>query len=466
MPPLPAGKTVSRGGLRVPVLGTLLMGMGVLLLWAAAHLEASWLASQPWTDAYVVLDGDSTEAAAETSVPLRARRIERDYVGEVPVEVMFAAWIEQGELGVQFDTASRLFVLEVEDTELEGLLKAGRLPNPGEREVLAGPLASDAPFTIDGAAFTVVGRLRASLACFTNHYVTPDSARLSAFFGEDAGTETGQVYRQALADDGQAASASTAEEQDAELSSFEARHVAPQIQAQSHCTHMVYWGLILVAAGGALVHVGLFRWLAPRRLWVLGPAIRALSRRWGLFLAMHVALYGVFFGAMAAGMQNPLINFHLTRLLSSVFMEGGLSYIGEAYASGRVFYAAGATFMNNYVVQTLGFTFGASLLVPLGILKTAASMALVGFAMAPLWVGSAAGYTYHCVTMVLELEAYIAASTIVALWFWGCIMAVGEGPFFRRMLRNVAMLGSAALLTGLMLALAALYEAATIILLG
>jgi hypothetical protein len=223
--------------------------------------------------------------------------------------------------------------------------------------------------------------------------------------------------------------------------------------------------LVLVALGGVWTYLRAFRLLADQPTGIFAASLREMGARPKLFIGMHILMYGVFFAAMLAGSMLPLANFSITQYIGDMFSGGELSYIGDAYASGNILRAAFATFFNNYVVQTLGFTFAVSLIpLALGVFKTAASFALVGFGMAPIWAGTATGYSYHALTMVLEFEGYIVACFAVTAWALCWCRVPFKGITKAEAAQSVAMFLSGAALSGVLLAIAALYEATTLIL--
>jgi hypothetical protein len=220
--------------------------------------------------------------------------------------------------------------------------------------------------------------------------------------------------------------------------------------------------LALCAVGGFLIVRRLFHSLGtrPRAL----TYFQEVVLRPRLFTGLHAGLYGLLFCSMLAGLANPLANYRMVRVLSTVFSEGDLSHVGQAYESGNILLAAWATFYNNFIVQTLLMTFGISV-VPFapGLLKTALSFALVGFVMAPVWAGAAGGLTYHSITMVLELEAYIVACFAVVVWPLRLVDGLRTDALHLHVRRAAHVVGGAVLLSALMLAIAALYEAVTLI---
>lgn len=435
---------------------------GILVLALAAHVERRWHEPQPWNRALVAIDRKS--AGENTAFPVKSiwvRTASRKEAapGDAALSTLEYWWRQEG-LDIELTQAEHVIAIDMPRDDFAPLIASGRLPEPGVPEVLAGDLARDAPFSLEGTPFKIVGRLQQSVSGLSFAYVLPYDPGISRFFTEDAGATSGWI------DPGGLDHLETLfpDEDDAETT-----REAPKILGGITRTKTAYaWitlaGLLMVAFGGAMAYIRCFARLASPPTLVFGPVLQETVRRPRLLAGLHVVLYGIFFSAMALGITQPLLNYRVANLVGAVFTEGGLSYIGDAYASGSVLRATLATFYNNYVVQTLGLTFALSIApLALGVLKTALSFALVGFAMAPLWAGTAANYLFHSVTMVLELEAYIFASFVVLVWAIRLIRTDGE-PFGPRFLRSVQIFAGGAILAGVMLAIAALYEATTLIL--
>ena len=79
--------------------------------------------------------------------------------------------------------------------------------------------------------------------------------------------------------------------------------------------------------------------------------------------------------------------------------------------------------------------------------------------------GSAWGMSFHSITMAVELGAYIVASFAVAVLPIRAAQGYSRGEFWPQLLRGLQTVWGAVLICGSMLAFAALYEAATLILL-
>lgn len=471
-----------RSGFLLPLL---IVGAGALWLGMIAGLEALWLARQPWSGAILATE----EALADPDVLTgldEAMQVRVRLAGQPGAEAQLLAMVDEA-LGGGDAAAELLYAPEwvvaapVSSERLSPLLASGRLPRPGKHEVLAGALAKDAPFKLDGTEFTVTGRMHDTVGALFYAYMLPQHPNIQKHF-TDGKAQKGWLHpngvhalRKTLAKQPEKAGevleqkAETAPETDEARSEspgsarpvFEDRTVTPAPFAWG-----TLLGLLAMAVGGTLFYWRVSVRLATDRVSPFGRLFAETVRRRRLFLGAHLVMYAVFFGFMGAGLLMPQWGYQMTRYMTAAFTEGGLSYIGEAYASGNILSAAGATFLNNYIVQTLGLTYLASLAVPLapGLFKTAASFAVVGFAMAPTWAGTASGMTFHGITMVLEMEGYILASFVVVLWpVYLVRAALGGGRAAVAHGLRLMLLG--AVVSGVILAFAALYEAATLIIL-
>jgi len=224
--------------------------------------------------------------------------------------------------------------------------------------------------------------------------------------------------------------------------------------------------LILIAAAGSLFlvrFVMLFlRWRTPFR-----PMLRAMAGYTSLLEGLHLLHYAFFFVFMLAGYWFPRTNLFVVEMVRETFTEGPLRHVGSAYASGNILAASWATFYNNYLVQTVQYCIVPSLLIPfLGVLKNLLAFSFAGFTMTPIWAGHVDMLTYHSITMILEFEGYILAAFAVVLFPCLLVRGLAEESFLTRLKESVLIVGSGTILAGLILAAAALYEAATLILIG
>lgn len=417
-----------------------LLAVGLVFLFGAAFLDEYELSRSAW----------------KKPVPFRALRLPTQAVPAYARQTLDALeQLDLGDLGVDLgmDFNEALIAVSLSEQEWEALLESGRAPEPGAHEVVAGELTRFTEFQFGGTTFKTVGRLRRNVLGFTFAFAIPDDASLDPLFEESCSGQFSDLGVKA-----------TDEEPPSELL-LDVASTSVLMRASPYVAAATLIGLILVAVGGALLqmrflmHVaqcpGLFRT-------VLEPL--ATHRR--LLWTVHGLHYGVLFGTMALAFATPRASMWLALLVGEIFSEGGLSHIGDAYASGSILSATWETFYHNYVVATLGFCFAISMVVPfLGVLKNLLSFAVAGYSMAPLWAGSASQFTFHSITLTLELEAYVLASFVVILFPVYLVKAALDPDCTWRVRDAFAMVVSGALLVGTMLAYAALYEATTLILL-
>ena len=100
-----------------------------------------------------------------------------------------------------------------------------------------------------------------------------------------------------------------------------------------------------------------------------------------------------------------------------------------------------------------------------GLFKNLLSFGFVGFVMTPLWTGSAAQNTYHSITLTLELEAYVVVTFAVCALPIRVVRGWQSGEWATQYLAGLRIIVGAVALAGIMLTIAAVYEATTLILL-
>ncbi len=434
----------------------LILLLGVMLIALAAVVEDRTLSQYPWRYAVVCPAGALPWDEAQ---PLRARRIPKS---NLPPDSPFMAQLRQDPGGEDLiesfglDRMEYVFMLYSPPEAQEALLGSGRLPEPGKPEVLAGNLARFDTFEMDGTTFTVTGRIRPGTSAVQSAYLLFEHETAETLFTKEAGGTLGWYDpdgMKTLADDELSELAPPAE-------LFGGGGRSPASSAA-----LAMMGLMLVAAGGALFQVRLLRIIARRHKGLLAPILREVVQRPVLLWSMHGLCYGTFFLCMGAAFAYPGLGLRLSQFTQHALTEGDLGYIGQAYESGNILKATAATFAHNYGMATCLFSILPSLAIPFaGLLKNLASFSLVGFVMSPMWAGSAASYTYHCITLTLELEAYIIVSFMASVLPLRVVQGMQNGTLIKEYAAGVRSIGSGTLLVGIMLAIAALYEATTIIL--
>jgi hypothetical protein len=436
--------------------GIALVISGLAALVASGVLDARALKTAPWPNAVFAPQGDPPWDGAVDAwvrrVPINNFPLQRDLYRQLkevlPAEYFNALPLDKTEWFLSIDLPPQAFT---------PLLESGRLPRRGTDEVLAGAFARAEFVQVDDGAFHVVGRLKRGTGGLASAYVLPKDEIWEPLWFSTASAgwfDPNGLERIRTMDDPEA---------------FVKRHNVRggNAPAPAVAVYVCVAGLGIVAVGGALLHQGAFVALYRRAPGVFRPAMRASATHPRLVFFMHVFLYGVFFLSMAPALRSPFLNVMMQEYIRHTFTEGSLWYVGEAYGSGNVIRAAAATWVNNFFVQTAGLTMLLSVIVPMvGVLTTAANFAIAGLGMTPLWSGMPGLFVPHSITMVLELEAYIYACVAVAAFWLGIVRGIREGKFADAAHESAMTLLSATLLAGTMLAVAAAYEAASLLLLA
>ncbi|HNZ47654.1 MAG TPA: hypothetical protein PLY90_10750 [Candidatus Hydrogenedentes bacterium] len=466
------GKTApSRKGIFFAIL---LFLVGIAGLFFSTLIDLAYSHEVPWRTAAIYL-APVYVPREQIAYPLSARPLDaRLWTDDRGLDMLAGIATVPGS-----ETAPRremLFALDLASETLQIPLLSGRLPEPGQAEVLAGDLASPEPFTINGITFTVTGRLHPAASGFICSYLLPDRSAFAELF-DNADPEVFQgvfIPENGLMipepPSGKVRHPVASETDADELPGKETDAViaVPAViggvlRTHDYAARCSFLSMLLCALGGSLFFIKLFRrfHLQERRLFA--PVFGAMEQHRRFFMLMHLLLYGAFFLSMYSAISNPLMGYELKRYTMDIFSDGSLEYIGSAYDKGNILQATWATFYNNYIEQTLVMTFALSLILPLGVLKNIASFFIVGGAMSPLWVGTAAVLILHCLTMVVELEAYIIACFFVLLWSALLLRGIRKRQVSAAIRKGSWLLFNAALLTAVILAAAALYEAVTLI---
>lgn len=474
---------------------------GIVLLVLLSFLEARWLREQPWSRAVWtedhVVDAEGAREAWSRELSIEqshgestiVRMIQEDLLREVSLQAARAPRPDDGVdnpldttglLNTDFFPRAKLLMLPLTPSDLEPILASGRLPEPGKREVLAGPLLSDRDVVVDGQVFNVTGTIYPQAAGLIKVYLLPADPAMDIHFKSSANGKRGTFLT-----DASVLSESLITELGGENGENgedgPTLHGGP-VETRPFIAWGVWFGLLLVAVGTSIASVAGYRRLARLPIPVLSHAMQEIVLRPRLAWALHAVYFGGFFGAMALGLLDTELNYFFTQYASHEFSEGNLKYVGDAYESGNFAQAAHATYHNNFVLQTLELTALISLLPPfvLGLAKIMLSFVVVGFAMAPLWSGTAAGMSYHAITLGLELPPYILVGFGVAVWAQ-CIIRFLWSPMkvwymgdkastepiiqdaMRQVPRGLLVLVGCTLLSAVLLYIAAWYEAVTLI---
>lgn len=448
--------------------------VGIFSLFLAGSVDLVYYESSPWNLSAIYLEHETLPPGV-TSYPVAVRPLSPRLWGEEDIKdsLLRVASEDTDKISSRWEL---LIAADLKPEELQPLLYSGRLPLPGTSEVLAGDLATEKDFTIDSVTFTVVGQLHPAISGFICSYLLPDLTNFPEIFSEDNNAVFHGVLLPEKALDfpdapkGKVRHPIRKQYVDGELiDDVDGPYVElfAMLGGIMRTLDSIAWwsfgGMLLCAFSGCLFFIFLFRQMHLRQYRLFSPVYGAMHDYLKFFVFMHFFMYLAFFATMHTAMHFPEITFHMKRYIMDTFSQGGLEFIGSAYDSGNVLQATWATFYNNYIDQTLFRTFVWSLVLPVGVLKSLASFILVGGVMAPIWIGTPLLQVFHSVTMIVELEAYIIACFVVLLWPYFLIQGISKKAFGQALKKGLLILINGALLTGVILLLAAFYEAVTLI---
>lgn len=449
MQPDPAETARDRLLLRLVLLGLAMFFGGVGFVAMGASLSASRLAEAPLARAMLVTGVDQpveNASPVRVWVPEKPPFVPKGFVAD------FAAGLRQ-EFGL--DEPARVVVVPDAAGVLAEHLRSGRMPQPGAGETLAGALLDGDTLTLGDTTFRVTGRLDRRVAGLSDVYVVPDDPRWEASPEGVAETKTGWFLRDGF---------------DVKPETRRAWATDPDVSMSGGSTvvsaatwRFLYGGTLLAAVGCALAQVALFAWLAVRRCGWFRPMFRVFRERPVVCAVVHALHWGILFAAYAFAAADPVANTRIGARMYGMFADSSFGTVIAAYEAGDVLLASLWTWLWNFGVGTFGTAMLPSLVIPaFALFKNLLSLGMVGYLVAPLMDGQSAVYVLHSVTVAVEVQAYIYAAVACVLWPVFIVRAALE----RRaglLLDGLKVFGSAALLACVVLGVAALYEAVTLI---
>lgn len=439
--------------------------LGMLCLVLIGHWEDKHFQKKPWSRGIIVWNDEIVKEILN-KIPdktnFKRLLVIPDAQVPHPKNELLVELLKQIELGKGENIpllTYPVFVWMDSINDFLPMLSSGRLPEPGKYEALAGDLSPTEPFQIGDTTYNIVGTLSRDFSPFVGAYVI-SSENLdnipSTIVPGFAFPEAESLFSKL---DG---------EMNSHLKDIDYTEGISGLQARTSDLFSIGISISLLIICIALKEIFRMFYLRlanpPTR--VIGPLFSEIQQRDKLFRFINTFFYAVFFINLFTALYQPETHRLIIYYITHVFSEGDLQYIGEAYKQGDILRAAITTFHNNFWVQTFLLTFLIS--IPpfmLGVFKSLISFAFAGYAMSPIWAGTAVRLTFHSITIVLELEAYILAVFAVVLWtyyFWNAVFT--RKQFRQKIYNGFKVIISAIVVTGCILAIAALYESITIIL--
>lgn len=439
--------------------------LGMLCLVLIGHWEDKQLRKKPWSRGIIVWNEELVKEILN-KIPEETHFKRLLVIPDVqishPKNEILVELLRQIELGKEEDIPSityPVFVWMDDMNDFLPMLSSGRLPEPGKHEALAGDLSPVEPFQIGETTYNIVGTLSRDFSPFVGTYI------ISA---ENLENIPGTIVPGFAFPDAVSLFSKLHGEINSNLEDIDYMEGISGLQARTSDLFSIGISISLLIICFALKEI--FRMfylrLANPPTPMIGPLFTEIQQRNKLFRFVNTFFYAVFFINLFTALYQPETHRLIIYYITHVFSRGDLQYIGEAYKQGDILRAAITTFHNNFWVQTFLLTFLIS--IPpfmLGVFKSFISFAFAGYAMSPIWTGTAVRLTFHSITIVLELEAYILAVFAVILWtyyFWNALFT--RKQFRQKIYNGLKVIISAIIVTGCILAIAGLYESITIIL--
>ena len=347
------------------------------------------------------------------------------------------------------------------------MLEWGRLPAAGGDEVLAGfATSSRDEITVDGRSLKVVGQLKKGVSVFANSYLICEGAAAEELFEpDDKAVQNAYILRLPK---GQLGDSEIREQLKKAFPKSQFTVYTPLIRTQPAAFFIYIVGMALLCFGGCLAMFTLYCTLADRirNKWLRLP-LAEIRKYKHLFVTMNLIYFGTVVLFMLVSYAVPELQSCFLTGVSSQITDGSgiLGIAGEAYASKNILRAAVTTFAINFPFGSLLCITLPSIIIPgSGALVAGLRASLWGLIIAPGFSALLGPMVPHSVTLLLEGHAYVIAA------FFGVLVLVylfrkSEGPsagtrYGRALLMNVR--GN--LLVIIVLAIAAIYEAAEVIL--
>jgi hypothetical protein len=470
-----------------------LVGFGTML-WAYASREQSD-DEAPWAPGLIIM---SAEAPAEKNAaagarPVRLRLLSSSDLAEM---LLFATGDSAPAKALAVKGQVRVKLIEV-PLVTEGidaaLLQAGRLPEPGRNEILAGARTEVRETVIvGGELLKVVGVLKPGVALFADSLLIPPHNANRKLFPTAVPTvlHAWLVHTSAHALRDSEARKKLEEAFPPEKFAW----VAPVDRLDPRSFYQYLSGLAIFLLGGSGSLIGLFRRLAgkfsspvvagakgeeDRALgemveakatvpFLAGPLVEMKARP-RLVWTVHLVYFGLVIAGSLLVFNVPEVQVVLMGKVREALAtkSNPLGVAGEAYLSGDIPRAAVVTFVVNFFLGALASITIPSIVVPgSGVLVAGVRALAWGLILAPVMQTLALGMLPHSLTMLLEGEGYILATLFGFLIPIHVVQRSLGGNVFTRFGRAILLNFKAQFWIALVLAVAAIYEATEVILMN
>jgi hypothetical protein len=422
----------------------------------------------PWAAGAIVIGptGPGEKPLPGPSVPARLRLLPGSETAEAILGALGEA-APGGALSLRLELRPKLFSLSLSDAGIgPGLLQSGRLPVADRDEVLAGARGPRRDrLSVGDRTLNVVGALKPDVALFADSYLAPGPVTAGGLFPEgDDSVHPATLIR---ATPEQARSRKFLEQLDAAYPSLKFTRMIPVERLGRRTFSLYLTGQALFLLGGSGALIGLYRWLAVRKVfpWLAVP-LQEIRQRPVLVWGVHLVYFGLVMLGSVVIYSLPEVQAVLVSSVRSQLTgkSGPLALAGKAYLSGNIPLAAAVTFLVNFVLGSILVISLPSVILPgAGAIIACVRAVTWGLLLAPTFVMNAAGMLPHSGTMLLEGEGYILAALFGLLIPVRMAESRLGGTPLTRYGRAVLLNLQANVLVAIVLAVAACYEAVEVI---
>jgi hypothetical protein len=420
-----------------------------------------------WASGIMVVATDNTQIDPDTNdlqcVRAQVRLLP---LSELARAMTMAA--KDGRHAVAVQLSEKLIILAPEEAGLnDPLLQEGRMPVPGRREVLAGHQVSNRErVTIEGHDLTVVGVLKRDAALLANCYLLPQADTVDELFRAD-----GKDARRAALIELSPGELKDREKQQVLKETFPAKqfaHVVPMTRVDRGPFYVYMAGQALMLLGGSgLIICGVVALGSRQYGGILRDVFSELSSRRRLLWSVHLVYFGLVIVAALLVYEVPSLQLGMLATIrqQATSDDNLLGMLGKAYGSGNIPLAALSTVAVNFILGSILYITLPSLIVPgSGALLAMLRATAWGLLLAPTFSLLSMTMLPHSWTLLLEGEGYILATFFGLLVPILLIQKSLEGKPLQGYKRALLLNLKANLLIGIVLLLAALYEATEVIL--
>lgn len=199
------------------------------------------------------------------------------------------------------------------------------------------------------------------------------------------------------------------------------------------------------------------------------PALNIVRQNRKMYTLLNVEFYGIILLSMLYVISHPYLQENMLVSVRQTFTQGSIAVVTDAYLSANIISAALLTF----VVNLLGGSFTSitlpSMLVPFSGMIVGLHRAVQwGTLYAPTDPSLVGSLLPHCVNILIEGQAYVLAMLASAIHATAFLSpdTVGEKSRLRGYVVGLKQTAQLYVLVILILAIAAIYEALEVILLG